>query len=102
MVEAVIYGPAYSTYTRTARLVFEEKGQAYKLVEVDILKGDGHSPPHLARHPYGKGQTLDIDGFPHYEPDAIGRYVDEALPGAKLQPADAKQRARMSQIMDFI
>lgn len=102
MVEAVIYGPAYSTYTRTARLVFEEKGQPYKLVEVDILKGDGHSPAHLARHPYGKVPTLEIDGFTIYETDAIERYVDEALPGAKLQPADVKQRARMSQIMDFI
>jgi len=102
MVEAVIYGPAYSTYTRTARLVFEEKGQAYKLVEVDILKGDGHSAAHLARHPYGKVPTLEIDGFALYETDAIERYVDEALPGAKLQPADAKQRARMSQVMGFI
>ena len=102
MVEAVIYGPAYSTYTRTARLVFEEKGQAYKLVEVDILKGDGHNPAHLARHPYGKVPTLEIDGFAIYETDAIERYVDEALPGPKLQPSDPKQRARMSQLMGLI
>ncbi len=27
-----IYGPHYSTYVRTARLVLEEKGQPYELV----------------------------------------------------------------------
>ena len=53
-----------------------------EIVPVDILKGDGHSPAHLARHPYGKVPTLEIDGFTLYETDAIERYVDEALPGA--------------------
>ena len=37
----VIYGPTYSTYTRTARLALEEKGVAYRLHEVDTLGGEG-------------------------------------------------------------
>jgi hypothetical protein len=37
----VIYGPAYSTCTRTARLALKEKGIAYRLQEVDALGGEG-------------------------------------------------------------
>lgn len=102
MTDVVVYGPAYSSYARSVRLVLEEKGAAYKLVEIDILKGDGQSPAHLARHPYGKVPTVEVDGFSLYETEAIERYLDEALPGPKLQPAEAKQRARMSQIIAMI
>jgi glutathione S-transferase len=51
MSQPVVHGPAYSTYTRTVRLALEEKGAGYKLDEVDILKGGGNSPEHLARQP---------------------------------------------------
>jgi glutathione S-transferase len=102
MGEPTIYGPAYSTYARTARLVLEEKGAPYKLVEVDILKGEGRSPAHLARSPFGKVPAVEHDGFILYETGAIERYLDDALPGAKLTPADPKQRARMNQIMGIV
>jgi len=99
MASPVVYGPAYSTYTRTARLVLEEKGIEYKLEEVDILQGAGQSPAHLARQPFGKVPAFEHDGFRLYETIAITRYIDEAFPGPKLQPADAKRRARMMQFM---
>jgi len=102
MSDPVLYGPAYSTYARAARLALEEKGVTYKLVEVDILKGDGQSPAHLARHPYGKVPTLEHDGFTVYETGAVERYIDDALPGPKLTPADPKQRARMNQVIGLI
>ena len=94
----ILHGPAYSTYARTARLVLEEKGAAYELREVDILKGEGQQPAHLARQPWGKVPALEHDGFMLFETFAIARYLDEALPGPKLQPEDAKRRARMTQI----
>ncbi|WP_043363683.1 glutathione S-transferase family protein [Belnapia sp. F-4-1] len=94
----VLYGPAYSTYTRTARLALEEKGTAYDLREVDTLAGDGQKAEHLARHPWGKVPVLEHDGFSLYETVAIARYVDEAFPGPALQPAGAKRRARMAQV----
>lgn len=102
MGETTIYGPAYSTYARTVRLVLEEKGAPYKLVEVDILKGEGQRPAHLARHPYGKVPAVELDGFTLYETGAIERYLDEAVQGPKLVPADIKQRARMNQIMSLV
>ncbi|MBL6454543.1 glutathione S-transferase family protein [Belnapia sp. T6] len=94
----LLYGPAYSTYTRTARLALEEKGVAYDLREVDTLAGEGQKAEHLARHPWGKVPVLEHDGFSLYETVAIARYADEAFPGPALQPTDAKHRARMAQV----
>ena len=94
----VIYGPTYSTYTRTARLALEEKGVAYRLREVDTLAGEGQKPEHLARHPWGKVPVLEHDGFSLFETVVVTRYVDEGFSGPSLQPADARQRARMAQI----
>lgn len=102
MVDPIIYGPAYSTYTRTVRLAHEEKGVAYRLVEVDLFKGETGQPAHLARHPFGKIPAYEHDGFALYETGAIVRYVDEVFPGPKLQPADPRQRARMNQVMSVI
>ena len=97
-MSVVLYGPAYSTYTRTARLALEEKGAAYTLREVDTLAGEGQKAEHLARHPWGKAPVLDDDGFSLYETVAITRYIDEAFPGPALQPIDARSRARMVQV----
>jgi glutathione S-transferase len=102
MAAPVVYGPAYSTYARTVRLALEEKGVDYKLEEVDILQGAGQQPGHLARHPFGKVPAFEHDGFALYEACAIARYIDDVFPGPKLQPADAKRRARMVQIFSII
>lgn len=102
MAQPILYGPAYSTYARTARIALEEKGVGYKLEEVDVLKGAGQQPAHLARHPFGKVPTFEHDGLHLYETFAITRYVDEAFPGPALQPSDVRQRARMTQIVGVI
>jgi len=97
-MSVILYGPVYSTYARTARLALEEKSIPYRLHEVDTLSGEGQKPEHLARHPWGKVPVLDDDGFSIFETAAISRYIDEAFPGPRLQPTDAKHRARMVQI----
>jgi glutathione S-transferase len=97
-----VYGPAYSTYTRTVRLVLEEKGAPYELVEVDLLKGETKTPAHLARNPFAKVPTLDHDGFPLYETGAIVRYLDRVLPGPRLTPEDPRLEARMNQIVGIV
>ena len=102
MTGPVLYGPAYSVYVRAARLALEEKGVAYRLVEIDIL-GDYDMPAeHLARHPFGLVPAFEHEGFSLYETGAITRYVDEAFPGPALQPAEPKARARMNQIISII
>lgn len=95
-----VYGAAYSTYTRSVLLVLQEKSVPYTLAEVDIFKPV--PPEHLSRHPWGKIPVLEHDGFRVYETSAIMRYVDEAFPGAGLQPASVRDRARMMQVMGII
>jgi glutathione S-transferase len=102
MSKPIVYGPNYSTYVRTARLALEEKGVAYDLSEVDMMKGECQKPEYLARQPFAKVPAFQQDGFSLYETTAIARYVDEAFPGPKLQPADAKKRARMAQIVSIV
>ena len=55
------------------------------------------SGPHVARHPWGKIPALSHGDLMLFESLAIGRYVDEAFSGPALQPADVKERARMTQ-----
>jgi len=102
MSNPIVFGPSYSTYVRTARLALEEKGVAYDLKEVDLIKGECQKPDHLARQPFAKVPAFQQNGFDLYETAAIARYVDEAFPGPKLQPADAKKRARMAQIVSIV
>ena len=93
----VLYGAAYSVYVQAARLTLQEKAVGYDLVEVDVFAPSGPPPEHLARHPFGKIPAFEHDGFRLYETGPICRYIDEAFPGAALQPADPKARARMGQ-----
>ena len=101
-MSVILHGPAYSTYARTVRLALEEKGVPYELREVDILTGAAQKPEYLALQPFAKVPALEHDGFRLYETAAIARYVDEAFPGPKLQPADVKRRARMAQIVAIV
>lgn len=104
MTGSVVYGPAYSTYTRTVRLALEEKGVPYRLEEIDFMADPGASstPEHLARHPFAKCPAFEHDGFALYETFAITRYIDEAFGGVSLQPGDARGRARMTQAIGIV
>lgn len=100
MSSPIVYGPAYSTYTRSARLALEEKGVDYELVEVDFL--NGMPAEQIERHPFAKVPAFEHDGFMFYEFDAIGRYVDEVFDGPVLQPDNPRERARMNQIISIV
>ena len=97
-----VFGPAYSTYVRTARLALEEKEVAYDLEEVDTLKGEHQEMPHRGRNPFGPVPAFEHDGFAHYETDAIVHYVDRIGAGPTLTPADPKTEARMNQVIGII
>jgi glutathione S-transferase len=97
-----IYGPRFSTYVRSVLLALEEKGAAYDVHEVDILKGEHQSPEHVARHPFAKVPAFSHDGLDLYETSAILQYVDAVFGGAGLQPADPKARARMHQVIAIV
>jgi len=90
-----IYGIARSTYVRSARWAFEEKGVDYDLVPP--TGGSLTSSEYLAIHPFAKIPALEHDRHHIYEAAGICTYVDEAFEGPALQPADALGRAKMRQ-----
>ncbi|MFQ5784990.1 MAG: glutathione S-transferase family protein [Alphaproteobacteria bacterium] len=102
MAKPTVYGPTYSTYTRSVLLALEEKGVPYELVDVDMFGGAHETPEHLARHPFGKVPAFEHDGFALYETAAVMRYVDDAFDGPALQPAELRERARMTQIIGIV
>ncbi len=101
MSKPTLYGPAYSTYTRSVRLALVEKGVDYNLVEVDFLTGPMPADQ-VERHPFARVPAFAHDGFEIYEVTAIERYIDEAFDGPALQPEAVKERARMNQIISII
>jgi glutathione S-transferase len=97
-VTIVLYGYRYSVYLRIARMTLLEKGQSWRHVEIGPF-AENLPADYLALNPFGRVPTLKHDGFALYETTAITRYVDEAFTGQPLQPGDARQRARMNQII---
>lgn len=99
MSRLALFGAAYSVYVRIVRLVLEELGIRYDLVEVDIFSKQGVPPDYLDRHPFGRIPAIEHDGFRLFETDAIVSYLVDRFGGEALLPAGAKERARMRQIM---
>ena len=99
MEPVTLYGAAYSVYVRIARLVMEEAGTPYDLVEVDVFAKDGPPPDYRERHPFGKIPAFEQDGFRLFETDAIAQYVIDASGRPDLMPETPRERARAIQIM---
>ncbi|HEY7607652.1 MAG TPA: glutathione S-transferase family protein [Alphaproteobacteria bacterium] len=97
MPDVTIYGPAMSTYVRTARMACAEKGITHALEEVDF-----GSIEYRRLHPFNKVPAMRHGDFVLYETEAICRYVDRVFPGPALQPKDIKAQARMDQWLSAI
>ena len=93
-----LHGYRYSVYLRIVAMTLLEKGVPWTHVEVDPF-ADRIPDSYLALNPFGRVPTLVHDGFMLYETTAITRYIDEAFAGVPLQPADARDRARMNQVI---
>lgn len=98
----ILFGASYSVYVRAVRLVLTEKSVPYRLSEVDVFAPGGPPKEYLARQPFGRIPAFEHDGLRLYESDAICRYIDEAFAGPALQPATARQRARMTQVVSIL
>lgn len=100
MSEFVVYGVPGSPYLRAALLGLEEKRADYRLAAMAI--GEGKTPAHLARQPFGRMPAFEHGDFKLYETQAILRYLDAVLPEPSLIPSQAKARARMDQIIGIV
>jgi glutathione S-transferase len=99
MAEVILYGASYSVYVRIARLVLEEAGVPYDLVDIDIFSPSALPSGYSERHPFDKIPAFEHDGFRLFETDAIAQYTIAAFGAGHLLPAGPRERARVLQIM---
>jgi glutathione S-transferase len=102
MARPRLYGADYSVYVQIAKLALAEKQVEYEQVPVDVFAADGPPAWYLEHQPFGRIPAFEHDGFRLHETVAITRYVDEAFDGPALQPADVRDRARMTQIIGML
>jgi len=102
MSKPTLYGPTYSTYTRSMRMVLAEKGVEYDLVEVDMIAGAHHQPDFKQRQPFEKVPAFEHNSFAMYETNAIAHYIDDAFPGRRIAHPHIHRRTRDQQIVDVI
>lgn len=93
----VLLGDPRSSYTRSARMAFVEKGIAYRLEE-----HGPHDDAIAAVHPFKRVPALRFGPHALYETSAIIRYVDEAFAGPALAPDTPLERAYMEQWISAI
>ena len=94
-----LYSMQRSGNSYKARLALAQLGIPYRLVEIDILKGESHTPEFLAKNPNGQVPLLEV---------APGRYLAESnailwyiAGGTPLAPEDRIDRAEILQWMFF-
>jgi len=92
MATITLYGPAPSSYVRTARMTCVEKGVSHELAPIAL-----GSDAHRALHPFCKVPILEHGAVRLYETQAIVRYLDAAFPGPSLVPSDPTAMATMEQ-----
>jgi glutathione S-transferase len=89
-----IVGFGRSNFVRAVRMVAEEKGVLYELVQERP-----HSDAVKSLNPTGKIPAMRHDGLELCESLAIARYIDDAFEGPKLIPADVKAAAVVNRWM---
>jgi glutathione S-transferase len=90
MAAIKIYGVPPSTFTRAVRMGCHEKGIDYELVPT--------FPNTVGSlNPFGKIPAMTHGELTLFESSAILRYLDQAFPGPRLWPADARDSALVDQ-----
>jgi glutathione S-transferase len=97
MTQLVIFGPAASSYVRTARMTCFEKGLPHTVEPVEP-----GSDAYAKLHPWHRVPSLRHGEVRLYETSAIVRYLDEIGTGASLLPATAGARGVMEQWISAI
>jgi glutathione S-transferase len=87
-----IVGDYRSSYVRSARIGFEEKGIAYA-----FESASPQSPEVLSLNPFGRIPAFRCGDLTLYETSAILHYLEENFAGPPLMPASANERARVEQ-----
>jgi glutathione S-transferase len=94
-----------SPYAMYAFVALREKGLPFATRNVALQRGEQRTPAYLAASGTGKVPLLEDDGFALTESLAIIDYLEDAyaFPSyPRLLPADARERARARQLLDWL
>lgn len=97
MSKPQILGSRRSSYTRVVRMVCEEKGIDYDLIETML-----GAPELRCVHPFGKMPVLRHGEFELCESKAIATYLDTNFSGPRLIPTDARLAALTEQWVSLV
>jgi glutathione S-transferase len=97
VAQPTLLGDARSTYVRSARMGFAEKGIAYRLEPLPP-----NDPAVAEIHPFHKIPAYRQGALRLFETSAILRYLDETFAGPALQPENPVDRALMEQWISTI
>jgi glutathione S-transferase len=97
MTKPEIIGSAKSTYTWVVRMVCEEKGIDYALIETPL-----HAPEIMAIHPLGKMPVLRHGEVELFESKAIATWLDRSFAGPRLFPDDPRRAALVEQWVSLV
>ncbi len=86
-----------SPAARAVMAALIEKDAAFRVA--GLTPGAHRMEPHLSRHPFGKMPVLEHEDFTLYETQAILRYLERILPSPPLVPTEARDAARMDQVI---
>jgi glutathione S-transferase len=95
-----LYFHPVSTVCRPVMLFAADENIALDMQFIDLFKGEHKLPAYLAINPSGQVPTLDDGDFRLTESSAILKYLAEKN-ASRAYPADAKQRARVNEMMDW-
>ncbi|NVO12958.1 MAG: glutathione S-transferase family protein [Rhodoplanes sp.] len=97
-----IWGRTTSSNVQKVMWAVGELGLAHERIDIGGPFGGNKDPDYLARNPNGLVPTLEEDdGFLLWESNSIVRYLAATYGPGPLEPADARERARAGQWMDW-
>jgi glutathione S-transferase len=90
-----LYHNDMSTCAQKVRFALAEKAATWHSHHLDLRARDQQKPEYLKLNPNAVVPTLVHDGVVIIESTVINEYIDDAIPGLSLRPADAAGKARM-------
>ncbi len=91
-----------SPYALVAFVSLIEKGVKFTLEPLDLAAHAHHDPGFAKTSITRRVPTLIHDDFALSESSAICEYLDEILPGTRLYPTTARERARARQVQAWV
>jgi len=91
-----------SPYAMSAFVALSVKQLPFELRTVDLSAGAHHAPDFAGLSMTRRVPTLLHGEFALSESSAIDEYIEDAFPGARLYPADPRQKARARQVQAWL